>query len=119
MASTPSNMICGVRVSCDWDVKNLKAKKYIDVMVLKDYPVFNDFMWQGIEPFSDSGPSNSVSPVSELVGLPIHVRKIPPNPSLPGNDVSRVPDAEVTSRYENVEEATFLMKSMDPHAPED
>lgn len=91
----------------------LKAEKYIACDVPKDDPVFRDFM-VGRDPFSDAPTlSSPISPLSELVGLPFHVRKIPPNPSLPGNDVTNLKDEAVVNRYTN-QEATLLLIAMDP-----
>jgi len=113
MASVPPNMIRGVRISCDWDVTTLKAKKYIACDVPKNDPVFHGFMMKG-DLFSDTPtPSFPVSPLFELVGLPFHVRKIPPNRSLPGNDVTDMKDKDVSNRYTN-QEATLLLIAMDP-----
>lgn len=60
-------------------------------------------------------PSCPVSPISELVGMALYVRKIPPNPSLPGNDVTNLKDGHVSNRYTN-QEATLLLIPMDPRA---
>ncbi len=115
MASVPSNMIRGVCISCDYDVKNLKAKKYVACDISADDPVFNDFMVTG-DPFLDNPtPSAPISPLSELVGLPFRMRKIPANPSLPGNDVTNMKDQDVCDRFTN-QEATLLVIAMDPGA---
>lgn len=115
MGPLPPNMVRGVRISCDWEVATLKAKKYIACDVPKDDPVFCNSM-VGRDTFSHNPtPSCPVSPISELVGMALYVRKIPPNPSLPGNDVTNLKDGHVSNRYTN-QEGTLLLIPLEPCA---
>jgi hypothetical protein len=114
MAAVPPKMIRGVRISCDYDVENLKAKKYIACDMSADDPVFNDFMVTGYPFLNKPMPSAPISPLSELVGLPFRMRKIPANPSLPGNDVTNTEEG-IANHYTN-QEATLLLIEMNPRA---
>lgn len=106
MAASSNKMIQGVCISCNADIDLRGAKKYYAVEVAENDAVFNDFVIQGdILPDEDLIPSCPVSPISELIGMPVHVRKIPPHASWK--------DDTTCGRYVNVE-ATLLCMAVKP-----
>lgn len=81
--------IKGVRISCDGDIRFLGAETFVPV----DVSIF--------DPVDLAHKSKS----SEMVGVPIRVRKLPPHPAWK--------DSGICSIQEN-QGATFLFRAMDP-----
>ena len=79
----------GVRISCSGDIKVLGADKFIPVAEWIFDPVF----------VADKSTS------SEMLGVPVRVRKLPPQPAWK--------DSGVMNMYEN-QEATRLFQDVDP-----
>ena len=80
MAENSPKMIEGVRINCIGDMEIHKAKQYVSVKVADNDSVFKDFMLVGDPMVNDHPiPSYPISAVSALVGIPVHVRKIPPD----------------------------------------
>lgn len=101
MSSTSPEMIQGIRISCKGDIDVLKAKKFISVTVSRSAPMFEEKIVFHGDPITNGKPvlSDPVSPLSELIGIPLQVRKIAPDNAWKNDDV--------IGRYEN-QEATFL-----------
>lgn len=81
----------GVKINCQGDQRTFGAEVYSAVDVPKDHPVF----------------SSPIVPISELVGMPVHTRKYPPDRLWKDNHTD--------SSYEN-EPATFLHRVSDPRS---
>ena len=79
----------GVIISCSGDIRVLGADKFIPV----DVPVF--------DPVFEADKSTS----SEMIGVPVRVRKLPPHPTWE--------DSREVNIYEN-QEVTRLFRAIDP-----
>ena len=91
MAAIPDNMIQGVRIACPGDMNFLKVAKYTSVLVPRTDPVFKDYLITG-DPIANGSSFNSatVSQFSNLVGIPINMRKIPPHESWKTMDITNI-----------------------------
>ncbi|KAL6718568.1 hypothetical protein ACLMJK_004660 [Lecanora helva] len=75
---TDETLVKGIRISCDGEMSLLGKKPYYPVEFSKKDPVFRD--WQLVGDGLDGVehiPSDPVSHISTLVGLPVRIRRIP------------------------------------------
>ncbi len=88
-SSQPAQTVKGVRISCSGDIRVLGADKFIPVELSVSDPVF----------LADKSTS------SDMLGVPLRVRKLPPHPAWK--------DSGECGIYEN-QEVTLLFRAMDP-----
>lgn len=91
---TGDPVLKGVRISCGGDKEVLKAKAYVSVEVLMD----------GLPLLSNSIIGYPVSPISQLVGMPVYVGRYGPDPAYLGSSATEI--------HLNPE-ALFLMRELD------
>jgi hypothetical protein len=92
---TKRTKVKGVKISCEADQKVFGTKKYVSVQVPREHPVFT----QATPP----------CPISELVELPVLVRKYPA-------DKAWAKDKSISGTGYNNQAATFLHLNTDPNS---